>query len=118
MKKRKFIPPKPLIVVHHPAGVKVQIPLKDLTEFTKSMCHLYRFHWKAKKTADALERVNRLSMEAMVEWAKVTSPYVALTTSDQGDSQQAQPSDDPQPSRKASGNTDRQSPQPEQTQER
>lgn len=112
MKKRIPFNPKPQISIHHvsvyhPAGVTVVVPLKDLTEFIPSMCNLYRFRWKARKTVDALEKVNRLSMEAMLAWANVTSPYVTLATADQECSQQQQPSDDPHPSEEASGSEDR-----------
>ena len=112
MKKRIPFHPKPQIAIHHvsihhPAGVTVVVPLKDLTEFIPSMCNLYRFRWKAKRTADALEKANRLSMEAMLAWANITSPYVSLATDTQECSQQQQPSDGQHPSEEASGSEGR-----------
>ena len=107
MKRRNMPLPQPFITIKHPSGLTVLVPLKDLTEFVKSMCNLYRFRWKAKKTADALEKVNRLSMEAIVAWGKVTSPYVNLATADQECSQQQKPSAGSHPSEEASGSEDR-----------
>lgn len=92
-----------VVTLRHPAGVSVSIPLKDFTEYASSMCNLYRFRWKAKKTAEALEKVNRLSMEAILAWASVTSPYVRLGVEDQEDSQPAPPSDGSHPSEAVSG---------------
>lgn len=93
------------VTIRHPAGVKVLVPLRDFAEFASSLCNLRRFRWKAKKTAEALEEVNRLSMEAMLAWANVTSPYVRLGIVDQEDSRQAPPSGDPRPSEGASDST-------------
>ena len=66
------------LTVKHPSGIKVEMPLKSLAEYGRSVVAWQRFRWKAKKTAEALQRANRLSMEALVEYSKITSPYATL----------------------------------------
>lgn len=66
------------LTVRHPSGVKVEMPLKSLSEYTRSVIAWKRFTWKAKKTAKALETVHRLSLEALCAYEKITSPYATL----------------------------------------
>lgn len=94
-----------LLTVRHPSGVKAEFPLKNLSEYVRSVCCLYGFRWKARATAKALEKVNRLSMDALLLWARITSPYLAV--GDQEDSQSQPPAGEDRPSGEASGNTDR-----------
>lgn len=66
------------LTVKHPSGIKVEMPLKSLSEYTRSVIAWRRFTWKAKKTAKALETVHRLSLEALCEYEKIISPYATL----------------------------------------